>query len=311
MKKISIVILHFKNKNLTLGCLNSIKELRIKDFILEVIIVDNSLKQDLLDLRNEFKEFVFLSTDENLGFSGGNNLGIKKALEDNADFVFIINNDTILDKNLLIDLLKGMGEDKNVGILGPKIYFASGCEFHKERYRPTEEGKVIWYAGGLIDWQNILASHRGVDEVDEGQYNQVSETDFVSGCAMFVKREVFEKIGLFDEKYFLYWEDIDFCQRAKKLGFKVVYTPFAKLWHANAGSSQVGGSLHDYYMTRNRLFFGMKYASLRTKQALLKEGLRLLFTGSKWQKIGIRDFYLKRFARGSYFNKDDKIKQYG
>ena len=106
MKKIALVILHFNNKDLTLGCLNSIKNLVIKGFSLEVIIIDNSLKNELLNLRSKFKEFVFLNPEKNLGFTGGNNLGLKKALEDGADYLFIVNNDTILDKDLLINLLK-------------------------------------------------------------------------------------------------------------------------------------------------------------------------------------------------------------
>ena len=307
MKKIALVILHFNNKDLTLGCLNSIKNLVIKGFSLEVIIIDNSLKNELLNLRSKFKEFVFLNPEKNLGFTGGNNLGLKKALEDGADYLFIVNNDTILDKNLLINLLKEMDSDQSIGILGPKIYFAPGYEFHQEKYKPTDEGKVIWYAGGLIDWQNILASHRGVDEIDKGQYEQKIETDFVSGCAMFVKREVFDKVGLFDDKYFLYWEDVDLCTRVKKANFKVMFFPQAKVWHANAGSSEVGGSLHDYYMTRNRMLFGLRYGSFRVKHALGRESFKLTFKGTPWQKKAIRDFYLRKFGKGSFLSKNDKI----
>jgi len=300
MKKVAIVILHFTNKNLTVQCLESIKKLNTKDLILETIIVNNNPKENLEDLKKKFSDFVFLEAGRNLGFAGGNNLGIKQALKDGADFVFIINNDTILDKNLLVRLIKVASLNDESGIFGPKIYFAPGYEFHKEKYKPSDQGKVIWYAGGLIDWQNVLASHRGVDEVDKGQYDEQKETDFVSGCAMFVKREVFEKIGLLDQRYFLYWEDVEFCQRAKKARFKVIYTPQAKLWHLNASSSVVGGPLQDYYITRNRMLFGMKYAPLRSKSALFRESLRLLLLGRRWQKIGIKDFYLRKFGKGSW-----------
>jgi len=117
---------------------------------------------------------------------------------------------------------------------------------------------------------------------------------------MFVNQRVFEKIGLFDERYFLYLEDLDFCQRAKLSGFKIIYAPQAKLWHKNAGSSTVGGSLHDYFFTRNRLLFGTKYGRLRAKLALVRESLRLLVSGRPWQKIGVKDFYLRRFGQGSW-----------
>lgn len=300
MTKIGIVLLHYIDKKLTGQCLVSVKKLKKKDFELEVVIVNNNPQEDLTDLKKKFQDFLFLEAEKNLGFTGGNNLGIKKALGDGANFVFLVNNDALLDKDLLVQLFKLASLDNQIGILGPKIYFAPGYEFHKERYKPTERGKVIWYAGGKIDWENVLSSHQGVDEVDKGQYDKQAETDFVSGCAMLVRKEVFEKVGLLDERYFLYLEDLEFCQRAKRAGFKIVYAPKTKLWHLNAASSEVGGSLHDYYSTRNRMLFGMKYASWRTKLALFRESLRLLFTGRQWQRIGIRDFYLGKFGKGSY-----------
>lgn len=299
MKKIAIVILHFVNKKQTINCLELIKQLKVEGLKLKTIVVDNSEKEHLDGLKDKFNDFVFLKTGGNLGYAAGNNFGIKKALKENVDFVFIINNDTILDKRILLNLVDFADSDPKIGILGPKIYFAPGYEFHQERYKKENQGRVIWYAGGLIDWQNVVASHRGVDEVDHGQYDTSQETDFVSGCAMLIQKEVFQKIGFFDERYFLYWEDVDFCQRAKGAGYKVFFVPQAKLWHANASSSEVGGKLHDYYMTRNRLLFGMKHASFKTKLALFKQSLKILSQGRPWQKIGVRDFYLKKFGQGS------------
>jgi len=298
--KVAIVVLHYLEKDLTIQCLESIEKLRVSNLKLQTIIVNNNFKENLDDLEKSFGDFVFLKTKKNLGFTGGNNLGIKRALKNGADFVFFLNNDTILDKNCLVYLIKQACLIKKSAIFGPKIYFAPGREYHKGKYKPSDQGKVIWYAGGTIDWKNVLASHRGVDEVDKGQYDQTEETDFVSGCAMLVKKEVFEKIGLLDDKYFLYLEDNDFCQRAKKAGFKVIFTPKAKVWHVNAGSSKVGGTLHDYYLTRNRLIFGMKYANRQTKIALLRESLKLLVSGRPWQKKGIRDFFLRKSGKGSY-----------
>ncbi|MCJ7804571.1 glycosyltransferase family 2 protein [Patescibacteria group bacterium] len=300
MTKIDIVILHFNNQKLTDNCLESVKKLAVLDFKLETIIVNNNPQEEIDSLKKKYPEFIFLETKKNMGFTGGNNLGIKKALENKADFVFLLNNDTLLDKNLLGELLKALKTDKKIGILSPKIYFAPGYEFHKGRYLKKDQGKVIWYAGGLLDWQNIIASHQGVDEVDHGQYNQIIPVDFTSGCGMLVKKEVFGKVGFFDERYFLYWEDVDFCQRAKRAAYKIIFVPSAKVWHANAGSSEVGGKLHDYYMTRNRMFFAFKYTSLKMKFALIRESLKILFKGSPWQKLGIRDFYLRRFGQAGF-----------
>jgi len=241
-----------------------------------------------------------LENKKNLGFAEGNNVGFRFGLKKGADYVLLLNNDTIVDKNFLAELLK-QGKDKKVGILGPKIYFAPGYEFHKERYRKSERGKVLWYAGGQMDWPNVLASHRGVDEVDRGQYDKVSDTDFVSGCCMLVKRQVLEKVGLFDPRYFLYYEDNDLCQRAKRAGFKLLFVPAAHIWHLNAGTAGgSGSSLQEYYISRNRLLFGLRFAPLRAKAALVRQSLKLLFFGKPWERKGVIDFYLQRFGKGSY-----------
>jgi len=157
---------------------------------------------------------------------------------------------------------------------------------------------VIWYAGGIIDWDNILAKHRGIDEVDRGQYEETSETPFATGCCMLIRKEVVEKIGLLDEKYFLYFEDVDYSLRAKKAGFKIVYFPKAHLWHKNAASSgKPGSATHVYYQTRNRLYFGFKYASLSTKKSLFFDSLKMIMKNNLHKKACL-DYYLGRMGKG-------------
>lgn len=302
MKKVSIIILHFRNKELTLKCLGSINELKVKNFKLEVIVVNNNPNEDLADLKKQFSYIDFLETGNNLGFAGGNNFGIRYALENGADFIMILNNDTIVDKNLLVQLIKVAKDHEDAGVLSPKIYFASGFEFHKERYKKENLGGIIWYAGGDFDWANIYGTNRGVNEVDKGQYDEVRETDFATGACCLLRKEALKEIGIFDERYFMYLEDVDLSQRMKKAGWKVMYAPPAKLWHKVAQSSGIGSELNDYFLTRNRLLFGINYVPLRTKIALLKESVKLLAQGRKWQKIGVKDFYLRRFGKGSFIS---------
>lgn len=302
MKKVAIIILHYLGKEFTKLCLESVEKLKIDGLELEVMVVNNNPKEDLTNLKKKFPQFTFLETGKNLGYAGGNNFGIKRALRDGADYILLLNNDTTVDKNLIIELVK-IAADRKAGVVGPKIYFAKGFEYHKGRYQQSDLGKVIWYAGGIIDWPNVNGFHRGVDEVDNGQYDQQESTDFVTGCAIFIKRAVFEKIGLFDERYFLYLEDLEFCQRAIRAGFKIVYAPKAIIHHFNAGSSRVGGELHDYFITRNRLLFGLKYAPLKTKFNLIQESIKLSLIGRPWQKKAIRDYFLKKFGKGSWHDK--------
>src|SRR5581483_9226756 len=300
--KIVIIILNWNGKENTIACLESIKQLESKNYQLEVAVVDNASSDGSGDaIKNKFPKVTVIENKKNLGFSGGNNVGITYALENNANYVLILNNDTIVDKHLLNNLLEVAISNEKVAIVAPKIYFAKGYEFHKDRYEKNERGKVIWYAGGIMDWSNVIGHHRGVDEVDKGQYEKIEETDFASGCCMLIKGEVFKKVGMLDEKYFLYYEDSDLSEQTKRAGYSVIYAPKAILWHKNAGSAGgSGSSLQDYYITRNRLLFGMRFAPLRAKIALLKESMKLLIDGRDTQKKGILDFYFMRFGKGSY-----------
>jgi len=303
MRHVVISLLNFNGKKNTLDCLESLVNIRKDNLRVSIVIVDNASKEEF-DLKSRvFKNMspVVIRNNKNLGFSGGHNVSIKYSLENEADYVLILNNDTYVDKDFLTELLKTADKDKSIGILVPKIYFAPGSEFHKDRYSKEEIGKVLWYAGGEINWENVIGCNRGVDEVDREQYDKVEETELATGCCMLIKKDVFERIGVFDDKYFLYYEDSDLSIRAKNKGFKIVYVPKSIIWHKNAGSAGGSGSvLQDYYITRNRLLFGFKYAPIRSKLALFKESLFLLFRGRPWQKRGIVDFYMSKFGRGSY-----------
>lgn len=301
MKKVFLIILNWNGREMTLNCLKSLGAIKQDSFSLDVIVVDNGSADDSVEkIHKAGPKVTVLENKENLGFAEGNNVGIKYALEKGADYVCLLNNDTRVEPKFLEELVKAVQSDEKIGLIGGKIYFEKGYEFFKDKYSDSERGKVIWYAGGLIDWNNVYASHRGVDEVDKGQYDQTEETEYVNGCLMFGTREIFKKVGLFDKRYYLYFEDAELSLRAKRVGFKVVFCPKAKIWHLNSGSSGSGSSLHDYFITRNRLIFGMTYASLRSKIALFREGLELLKNGREWQKTGVRDFYLRKYGRGSW-----------
>lgn len=303
MKNIFISILNFNGEKNTLECIESLKKISIFSWRVTILVIDNGSSEKLKIYDNRFGdiELKVIKNKTNLGFSGGHNIGIKYALENRADFIVILNNDTFVDKNFLEELLKASNGDEEIGIMVPKIYFAPGFEFHKKRYKKEEVGKVFWYAGGEMDWKNVIGHHRGLDEVDRGQYDKVEKTELATGCCMMINKEVFASVGKFEEKYFLYYEDSDLSIRCKKKGFKIIYVPKSIIFHKNAGSAGGSGSkLQDYYITRNRLFFGMQYAPLRAKIALFKESLNFLISGRYWQKRGVLDFYSGRLDKGSF-----------
>lgn len=303
MKKVVAVTVDYNTEKYTKSFLKSLEKIEKDNFQLQVIIVDNGSNTKFqLDVQEKRDYITIIRSDENTGFAGGFNIGIREGLRVNADYILVLNNDTKVYSDMLKNLLKILEREREIGVTVPKIYFAKGHEYHKSRYTPGELGKVIWYAGGFMDWKNIQSVHRGVDEVDRGQYDKIESTEFATGCCILFKREVLEKVGLFDERYFLYYEDADLSERIKKAGFKIFYVSTAVLIHFNASSSGgPGNKLHDYFLTRNQMLFGMTYAPLRSKISLIKQSLRLLMNGRPYQKIAIRDFYLRKFGKGSFF----------
>ncbi len=286
MSRVVTVVLNWNGKKNTLACLSSLQRVETKGFLHSILVVDNGSTDGSVDaIKREFQRIELIENGENFGFTGGNNRGIRAALHSGADYVFVLNNDTVADRRVLIKLLPAF-EDPAVGIASPKIHFEK------------DGHTMIWYAGANIDWANVYGRHRGVDEIDRGQYDEQTETEYCTGCAMLVKRDVFEKIGLFDERFFAYYEDADFSVRAHKVGFKLVYVSKALVFHKNAASSGgTGSKLQEYFIPRNRLLFAFKHASWRTRFALLREAFGLSFSP---RRQGVLDFFLGRFGKGSY-----------
>jgi len=300
LPKVLVIILSWNRKKDTLGTLESLSKSTVKGFELEILVVDNASTDDSVKrIKKLFPKVRLIVNYTNLGFAEGNNVGMKYGLKNGFDYIALLNNDTRVDKNLILNIFNEHLKYKKAGAISPKIYFEKGFEYHKD-YRKTDLGRVIWYAGGTIDWKNVYGSNRGVDEVDHGQFDQNIETDFATGCFVMYKKEALKEAGLYDKRYFAYLEDADHAQRLKSLGWQIAYSPKGVVWHKVSQSSSIGSELNDYYLTRNRMLFGLKYAPWWTKQALVRESFRLLINGRKWQKIGIKDFYLGNFGKGSW-----------
>lgn len=296
---IYIIVVNYNRSKETIECLHSIADLKVKNnWQLRTIVVDNSPEKTLKEKIKEFSDVKLIETKQNTGFAAGNNIGIKHAFKNKADFIMLLNNDAEIDNQAMVHLIPVFHKRKDIGIVAPKIYFTPGFEYHQQKYHKKDLGKVIWYAGGHIDWQNIMGVNENIDKVDKGQFNKSKEVEFVSGCCMLIKKEVFNKTGFLDEYYFLYLEDMDFCVRTQKAGFKLFFEPKAIVWHKNLGTNKKTASdIQAYYYTRNRLLFAFKYASPRTKAALFRESLKLLIKGNNWQKKGVIDFYLRKFGK--------------
>ena len=288
MSKIGIAIVNYNGNADTLALLESIKNLSVpKNHEVFSVVVDNNSEKSL-DL-SSFTNCFSYQLEQNLGFTGGYNFAAKKAIENGAEWIFVINNDTTFpDKNILIELLKYSNSNT---IIAPKIYYYPGFEYHHDRYQKSDLGHVFWWAGGWFDWKSVMGRHRGVDEVDSGQYDNESTTDLVSGCAFLISASLWEKIGGFEQDLFAYFEDVDWNFRAKNLGANLMFCPHTFIFHKVSQTTGMASPFTDFYLTRNRLIIGFRYGYLRIKLALMKEACKQLLFGRPAQKKGIIGFF--------------------
>lgn len=309
-----IVILNWNGRDDTLACLESIGQVEYSNF--RVIVADNGSSDGSIEaIRRAYPDVTIIENHSNLGFAAGNNSAILHALEGGAEFVFLLNNDTVVDPAIISAFVKAASEMPKGGVFGGKIYYYGNKD-------------TLWYAGGYWDTKRLSFGEYGVGETDRGQYDVLMETEWVIGCAMFIRAEVFRSVGLLEPKYFLNNEEIDFCSRAKRAGHSCIYVPGARLWHKISVS--FGGEdspLKEYFSARNRLLWAKRNtgASLRFRiyfssiRSLLRRFTRPLlgrtlsppYTVSTWwwtvraafldQRnlaawLGFRDFWMRRFG---------------
>lgn len=292
MDHISVVTVNYNTSADTIECLTSLAAVKTKGFTFSVVVLDNGSREPLTLPKSLQQTFIeVLRSESNLGYTGGNNLAIRHALDTyNSDYILLLNNDTYVDPDFLSRLYQHALVSPQDGLVTPKIYFAKGREFFPDSYSAAEKGNIIWYGGGSIDWGNLLAFHRSVDEVDRGQLATTSDSDFATGCCVLIRREVLEKIGLLSEDYFLYLEDVDLSIRARLAGYGLGFCSTAVVWHKNAGSSGGAGSeLHQYYMTRNRLYFCLKNGTTRVRLTVVRYALQLLLSGTRIERVAVLD----------------------
>jgi len=296
--RVSIIILNWNGWRDTVECLESVYRIHYLNY--DVIVIDNASTDDSIQKIREYargkikvtsrffkytshnkpihvfvlkeevakqgkfnrvlyekydvnRRLILIKNEDNYGFAGGNNVGIKFALSIfNSDYILLLNNDVVVDSDFLIKLVTVAEKDGKIGIVGPKIYY----------YDYDGKTDIIWHIGGKLKWYPPIL-HRTFNIKDKGQFNRLLNLDFVPGAAMLIKTNIIKKIGLLSQEYFLQWEDIDYCIRAKKEGFKVVYTPLANVWH-KVSASYIGSKL-TYFQTelgsRNRILFWKKYLS--------------------------------------------------
>ena len=312
--KVSIIILNWNGWKDTIECLESLYQITYPNY--DVIVVDNGSENESVERIKEYVEgkikveskffeysienkpikiieytreeeeagggkeneitnlpsnrkLILIKNEKNYGFAEGNNIGMRYALKAlNPDYILLLNNDTVVDPEFLTELLNVAGSDQRIGILGSKTYY----------YSQPNRIQLTW---NKIDMWRGLVFLAGAGEIDRGQHNEIRETDYVPGSCLLIKQETIKRIGLLDASYFNYWEETDYCMRAKKAVFRSFYCPNAKVWHKISQSASKVAGFSAYYMTRNRFQFMKQHATQSQYLSFLLYffGFQFWFTG--------------------------------
>lgn len=236
---VSIITINYNQLRLTCELLKSLRKLTYP--AVEVIVVDNNSAENPTEtLAARFPEVKLIVSKENLGFAGGNNLGIQAS---KGEYLLFLNNDTEVDGGALEPLVELFETDPQAGAASSKILYWNSNE-------------TIQYAGSSrIDPFTGRSKRVGYMEKDNGQYKSVRETELAHGAAMMVPRRVIDKVGMMPEFFFLYYEEVDWCESIKRAGYKIFFVPQSKVYHKESMSIGKGSTLKTYYMTRNRLLY--------------------------------------------------------
>ena len=226
MKRLTIVVLNWNGVEDTVALLRTLERCRLPDgWSAVVMVVDNgSTDGSAARIAAEFPKVDLVALPENLRFAGGNNRGLKRALEAGAEAVMLLNNDTEADPGLLERLLLALEQHPEAGAAAPLIYFGA----------PSQR---IWYAGGRCEPWLGWSAHRGLRSLDRGQYRSIERTGYITGCCLLARRDAWERVGLLDERYYIYAEDADWCLRARRIGLPLLFVPTARLWHKVSASA--------------------------------------------------------------------------
>ena len=227
------------------------KPIKIIEYTREEAEAGGGKEGEISDLPSN-RKLILIKNEKNYGFAEGNNIAMRYALKAlNPDYVLLLNNDTVVDRGFLGELVKVAESDDKIGVVGPKIYY----------YDYNGRTDVINFAGGKLSMWKGRPYLIGTNEVDKGQYDKTKDVDYVNGACLLSKRKLISEIGLLSTDYFLYWEENDWCIRGYRSNFKSVYVHGAKIWHKTFVSIKKLSGLGEYYMTRNRFYFMRKHAS--------------------------------------------------
>ena len=244
-----IVLVNYNSWQDTIECIESLKKMTYLSF--KIIVVDNaSFDNRAFELQRQYDDIVVIRNNENLGFAGGNNIGINIAIKSGATYIWLLNNDTEVHPESLKELVASANQYE-MALIGGKVY----------KYGTESD---IWYDGGVINWWKGKPYHIHIHKKDNGFVKKPCNTEWISGCSMFAISELFAQYPM-NEHFFLYFEDVDFCCKLREAGVPLIVIPGGIVWHKSSASVSKTSHIQFYYSVRNNLYFMKKYGALYHK----------------------------------------------
>lgn len=304
MPLIYAVVLGIDHEDATLTCIESL--LKSTYEAMKVLYVDNSSKGEAVkNVRERFSSLEIIENNENLGYAGGNNVGIKHALDAGAEYILIVNNDVVVDGDTVSTLFELMHSDGKIGIAGAKAL------------RADDPSRLCW-AWGKLNYRNMVSEVIGLDAPDSDEFSKVQDVDYVFGCAVMVKVEAIRKVGMIDEDFWAFHEEMEWCERFRKDGYRVVFAGNTKVLHqmSLSFSSLARPHVREYLLARNSVLFmkkhgtfvqWLKFLLFMTLSTLLKGPLDVI-KGQGWRQSARIKGYIEGLAWKSGGPK--KLKEY-
>ena len=247
--KVAAIVLNYNGRDITLQALDSLTKMTYP--ACDIIHVDNGSNDgSTAAITEAYPQVRTIREDQNIGPAGGLNLGMRAALESNYEYLLFLNNDIEVDPEMLSELVRVAEGSQDIGCVGPKAYY------FWDRNR-------LWSAGGNLHFRESATTERGMGEIDQGQYDQEEDVDYINGCAILIRRSALEKVGYWDPQFQLAGEDADLCMRLKQKGFRCTYSPRAVLWHMVAQTAGSYEARRTFGTGRSTALFVRRYGSFR------------------------------------------------
>ena len=244
-EKLAIILINFNNTSDTIACIDSV--MKAEYTLWKIFLVDNGSDDKSVNtlkkyIENKISKIDFIEEPQNHGFAGANNIAIERALDEGYEYIWMLNNDTEIDKNAIEPMIEVLHKDETIGAVGSRIF-----------YWGTDK---IWFIGGYFDKKTGIVNIYGKNKQDSTEFDESIECDYITGCSLMTTKSVLEEVGLLRDDYFLYYEETDWCTRAKKKGFHMKYCPHSRVYHKVGGASDGYKAPYiAYYNLRNRFIF--------------------------------------------------------